>query len=165
MTKDAISIAKLKQSNEWRIVSELDDADPYIVMHRCPVGVPADRDGYEGFLSFQWVYDDEGSFRLANELERELIDSLTGAINRRFEVNNIGVLLFTMESNGLCQWIIITTDPNQAMIEAIEASSENPGTKKYFGEKFGRFNTQIFHDPKWEQIKKIQRLFRAKSKS
>jgi hypothetical protein len=158
-----ITIDRLKQSCEWREASMKQCHDPYIVRHRCPIGIPADNKGYEGFVSFQWPYGEEGSYRLADEHERFLIDWMTATLEQRFRDNEAGIFLSTMERDGLVQWVIVATDLLKASMEAIDATSETSGIEKYFGDRPPCFIAERFVDPSWNLLKNMQSVFQLQA--
>lgn len=69
---EEVTIQKLIASDDWDTVSVTDSDDPFFISTKKPIGIPKNKEGYDGYVTLMFEYDKDGSFRLPFGKEQEL---------------------------------------------------------------------------------------------
>jgi hypothetical protein len=156
-----ISIEELRNCEEWINFTDYSSSDPFSITHRNMLSIPSNKEGFEGFLSFQWAYDDEGTFRLPTKDEQKLISAVSNTLDERFKKDPDSFLLLHLASNGLSQWLVMTKNPSAVWIQAGEAISVSKKVNALHDQFSPVFRTEKMHDPEWKIVKDMQRTLRS----
>ena len=152
------SLLDLVNSDEWRCVSDRTSDNPFELVYRAPLFVPEERDGFDYLLRFWWEFDKEGSSRLPTESEAKIIDAYTRAMRRGLTGRNCPLLLCSLSSDGMHQWIVAARDFLGAQLEVWEATGEAQIETERTCGSFPTILTTSALDESWSDVLEAQKL-------